>query len=114
MAAGAVVAVRLGDTPAAGVVLQLADSKSGHPGREQSTLDRRLASALLRQADGLLFLITVQLLIRIFSLYNQAMRQNPNDKPFGVFIDINVPHQSNRPLYARDWINNLLQKIAQE
>jgi hypothetical protein len=50
----------------------------------------------------------------IFSLYNQAMEQSPGDKPFGVFIDINVPHQSNRPLHARDWINSLLQKIAEE
>jgi hypothetical protein len=50
----------------------------------------------------------------IFGLYNEAMQQNPNDRPFGVFIDINVPHQSNRPLFARDWISNLLQKIAEE
>jgi hypothetical protein len=50
----------------------------------------------------------------IFSLYNQAMGQHPKDRPFGVFIDVNVPHQTNRPLPDRDWINNLRQKLAEE
>jgi hypothetical protein len=50
----------------------------------------------------------------IFSLYNEAMSQNPSDKPFGVFIDINLPSQRDRATIDRDWVKNLLQKIEQE
>lgn len=47
----------------------------------------------------------------IFGLYNEAMEQNPGDKHFGVFIDINLPHESDAPLPSRQWINDLLQKV---
>ncbi len=50
----------------------------------------------------------------IFSLYNEAMLQNPSDKPFGVFIDINLPSQRDRATIDRDWVKKLLQKIGQE
>jgi hypothetical protein len=50
----------------------------------------------------------------IFSLYNEALLQNPGDRPFGVFIDINLPSQRDRMVIDRDWVNKLLQKINQE
>ena len=50
----------------------------------------------------------------IFSLYNKAMLQNPGDRSFGVFIDINLPSQRDRMVIDRDWVNKLLQKIHQE
>lgn len=49
----------------------------------------------------------------IFRLYNKAMQQNPGDKPFGIFIDINLPHEADAPIPARQWIEDLLQKIEQ-
>jgi hypothetical protein len=50
----------------------------------------------------------------IFSLYNEATLQNPGDKPFGVFIDINLPSQRDRTTLERDWVKDLLLKINRE
>lgn len=47
----------------------------------------------------------------IFGLYNEAMKQNPSDKPFGVFIDINVPHQHDLPVTAKTWVEDIMQKL---
>lgn len=47
----------------------------------------------------------------IFGKYNEAMEQNPGGKPFGVFIDINVPHESDAPIPSRQWISDLLKKV---
>jgi len=47
----------------------------------------------------------------IFSLYNQAMEQNPNDKPFGVFIDINLPRYKSQ---SKSWKDLMMEKIYSE
>lgn len=49
--------------------------------------------------------------IDIFGLYNDAMKQNPGDRPFGVFIDINLP----RTLESKiDWKNQFFEKLTVE
>jgi SEC-C motif len=45
----------------------------------------------------------------ISSLYNQALQQAPGDKPFAVFIDINLPHEAELPLPERQWIASLME-----
>lgn len=45
-------------------------------------------------------------------LYNKAMEQNPKDKPFGVFIDINRPQ--NREGNKWFWKDALYEKIQKE
>lgn len=47
----------------------------------------------------------------IFSLYNQAMEQNPMNKPFGIFIDINVPHQPNSHVTEKTWVADIMTKL---
>jgi hypothetical protein len=50
----------------------------------------------------------------IFGKYNEAMEQNPRDKPFGVYIDINLPHESDVPIPSRQWISDLLKKVESQ
>lgn len=50
----------------------------------------------------------------IFGLYNDAIGHDPGDKPFGVFIDLNVPLQANRSFFSKDWVTDLLQRIRQK
>lgn len=36
-------------------------------------------------------------------LYREALQQNPRDKPFAVFIDVNLPHQPARAGLDKSW-----------
>ena len=54
-----------------------------------------------------------ELKLDIFSLMNKAMAQNPNDKPFGIFIDINVPRQQNLKNQEK-WKEKLFEKLRLE
>jgi len=47
----------------------------------------------------------------IFRLYNKAMQQNPGDKPLRIFRDINLRDEADAPVPARQWIEDLLQKM---
>jgi hypothetical protein len=47
----------------------------------------------------------------IFRLFNEAMEQDPADRPFAVFIDINLPHPEDVPLLERGWITEILDKL---
>jgi hypothetical protein len=50
----------------------------------------------------------------IFRLYNDALTHNPGDKPFGIFIDINVPHQPKIPTPDKNWVSDLFRKFGEE
>jgi hypothetical protein len=52
--------------------------------------------------------------IDIFSLFNKAMMQNPNDKPFGVYIDINLPRPKHFQGINRDWKEIYFEKLQLE
>lgn len=49
----------------------------------------------------------------IQSLFNQALEQNPGDVPFGIFIDVNMPHESNMPLTERRWVKDVREILVQ-
>lgn len=49
----------------------------------------------------------------IFKLFNDALEHNPKDRPFGIFTDINLPIQADRPLFERDWVIDLKNRIEQ-
>lgn len=46
-------------------------------------------------------------------LYNEAMQQNPGDKPFVVFIDINTPAQIEVAMPERKWVQELAIKVME-
>jgi hypothetical protein len=48
----------------------------------------------------------------IFRNYNQALEQNPRDRPFGVFIDIDLPHF--RPEHSFFWKESLFDLYLQK
>ena len=48
----------------------------------------------------------------IFGLYNDAMTHNPKNKPFGVFIDINLPHY--RPNHQWFWKDAIRKKLKEK
>lgn len=50
----------------------------------------------------------------IFSLLNKAMKQNPNDKPFGIFIDINLPRPKNLQNSDETWKTIYFEKLKNE
>lgn len=50
----------------------------------------------------------------IFSLMNKAMLQNPNNKPFGIFIDINLPRKQNNQSQDKKWKEMLFEKLRLE
>lgn len=52
-----------------------------------------------------------KLKLDIFGLYSQAMEQNPNDKPFGVFIEINLPRFKNQRI---QWKELMFEKLLRE
>lgn len=43
----------------------------------------------------------------IASLINQALEQNPGDRPFLIFIDLNSPHMPESPIQERPWFNDM-------
>lgn len=47
----------------------------------------------------------------ILGLYNDAMKHNPKDKPFGLFIDINLPHH--RAEHQWFWKDEVHEKLSQ-
>lgn len=40
-------------------------------------------------------------------LFKQALEQNPGDKPFAVFVDINLPHQPEAQGLEKTWTNEI-------
>jgi hypothetical protein len=43
----------------------------------------------------------------VYNLYKEATEQNPGDKAFAIFIDINLPHQPNQPGSDKTWAADL-------
>lgn len=41
------------------------------------------------------------------NLINQALEQNPGDRPFMIFIDLNSPHMPETPIQTRPWYNDM-------
>lgn len=50
----------------------------------------------------------------ILGLYNEAMEQNPGDKPFVVFIDLNLPSQIEADIPEKKWVQELCSKIMEK
>lgn len=46
------------------------------------------------------------------SLFNQALEQNPDDKPFAIFIDVNLPHETNVEWYQKKWVADIREMLA--
>ena len=43
----------------------------------------------------------------VYNLYKEATEQNPGDKPFAIFIDINLPHQPTRVGTDKTWTSEV-------
>lgn len=41
------------------------------------------------------------------NLINQALEQNPGDRPFMIFVDLNSPHMPETPIQTRPWYNDM-------
>lgn len=41
-------------------------------------------------------------------LYREALAQNPGDRPFAVFIDVNLPPEPEKVTFQKQWIRNVL------
>jgi hypothetical protein len=41
------------------------------------------------------------------NLINEALEQNPGDRPFVVFVDLNSPHKDNLPIQQRPWYQDV-------
>jgi hypothetical protein len=50
----------------------------------------------------------------ILSLYNEAVRKRPSDRPFAVFIDINLPHDPKVSGPVEDWLSQILPLLTNE
>ncbi len=51
----------------------------------------------------------------VYNLYQEATAQNPGDKPFAIFIDINLPHQPTRAGTNKTWtaeVEEILKKYG--
>jgi hypothetical protein len=46
-------------------------------------------------------------------LYKEAVMQGPEDKPFSIFIDINLPHQPERQGMEKTWIEEIWSMLRQ-
>ena len=46
-------------------------------------------------------------------LYRKAVRKNPEDKPFAIFIDINLPQQPERPGLDKTWVADIMAMLEQ-
>ncbi|MEP7038721.1 MAG: hypothetical protein ABI891_10275, partial [Acidobacteriota bacterium] len=55
-----------------------------------------------------------QIKLDIFSLLNKAMKQNPNDKPFGIFVDINLPRPKDLQNSSETWKTIYFEKLKNE
>jgi hypothetical protein len=47
------------------------------------------------------------------SLLNQALEQNPGDRPFAIFIDVNLPHESEKDWPQKKWVGEIRQILGQ-
>jgi hypothetical protein len=43
----------------------------------------------------------------VYNLYKEATEQNPGDRPFAIFIDINLPHQPTRTAMDKTWTSEV-------
>jgi hypothetical protein len=46
-------------------------------------------------------------------LFEKALKQNPGDKPFGIFIDVNMPHETDVDVRERKWVDDIGKMLAQ-
>lgn len=46
-------------------------------------------------------------------LYKEALGQGPEDKPFAIFIDVNLPHQPEHPEMDKTWIAEIMAMLRQ-
>jgi hypothetical protein len=47
------------------------------------------------------------------SLFNQALEQNPGDRSFAMFIDVNLPHEIDKDWPQKKWVREIRQILAQ-
>ena len=50
-----------------------------------------------------------QLSADVYNLYKEAIEQNPDDRSFAIFIDVNLPHQPTRPGMDKTWASEVLE-----
>jgi hypothetical protein len=43
----------------------------------------------------------------IEGLYREALTQNPNDRPFGIFLDVNMPPEPERNGFQKSWVQEV-------
>lgn len=46
-------------------------------------------------------------------LYKEAATQGPEDRPFAIFIDVNLPHQPERQGMEKTWIEEIMSMLRQ-
>ena len=47
------------------------------------------------------------------NLFDKALGQNPDDKPFAIFIDVNLPHQSHKSALEKAWVRDIEHMMKQ-
>jgi hypothetical protein len=47
------------------------------------------------------------------SLWNQALEQAPDDRPFAIFIDVNLPHEPDKGWTHKKWVGEIEQLLKQ-
>jgi hypothetical protein len=47
------------------------------------------------------------------SLFNQAVEQAPNNRPFAIFIDVNLPHEPEKGWTQKKWVADIEQLLKQ-
>lgn len=49
----------------------------------------------------------------VHGLYREAVAQNPGDRPFAIFIDVNLPPEPERVTFQKEWIQDILRMTEQ-
>lgn len=50
-----------------------------------------------------------QLSADVYNLYKEAIEQNPGDRAFAIFIDVNLPHQPTRAGIDKTWTSEVVE-----
>lgn len=47
-------------------------------------------------------------------LFREALQQNPEDKPFLIFIDLNMPHEPERSWHEKSWVSDIVSMVNEQ
>jgi hypothetical protein len=50
----------------------------------------------------------------VHRLFREALQQNPEDKPFLIFIDINMPHEPERDWHEKSWVSDVVSMVNEQ